>query len=286
MHTTLVCALVKAIQNNRRHGVKGARLFELGRGYYDFNARPLNRSAFSMFKNLDRKGRHLSLRAREDKNRPTERHWISGIIDQPWAAKSWDSPETPASFFHAKGLVLTWLKSFGITDVQFNRIEKDNLPFLHPGASAYLFAKGQIIGWIGELHPDVSVAYELEPAQSPMVFELDMEAVLDASSKRAKIQTESFKFPPSTRDLALLVDESIAHDEMAAAISKFPQKKNLREWNIFDVFQGANIAAGKKSVAWSFSFQAPDKTLTDQEVEGEFKNLTSYLSATFKAEQR
>lgn len=286
MQTTLACAMIKAVQNNRRHGLKGARLFELGRGYYDFNAKPLQRNAFSLFKNLDRKGRHLSLRAREEKSRPTERHWISGIIDQPWTQKSWDAANTQTTFFHMKAQIFAWLKSFGVNDVQVHRIERDDVPFLHPGASAYLFAKGQVIGWMGELHPGVAISYDLEPAESPMLFELDLEAVLDASGKRAKVHTESFKFPPSTRDLALLIDSDLTHDTMTAAIGKFPQKKNLRDWHLFDVFQGANIPAGKKSVAWSFSFQSAEKTLTDPEIDGEFKNLTTYLTSTFKAEQR
>lgn len=286
MHTTLACALIKAVANNNRHGVKGSRLFELGRGYFDFNARPLNRSAFSLFKSLDRKGRHLSSRAREEKNRPTERHWIAGILDQPWSPKTWDTAEEKASFFHMKGLILSWLRGFGVTEVQVNPIEKDAVPFLHPGASAYLFAKGQVIGWLGELHPEVAIAYELQPNKAPLLFELDLEAALDASAKRAKIQSESYKFPPSTRDLALLVDAELTHDAMASAITKFPQKRYLHESRLFDVFQGANIPAGKKSVAWSFSFRSSEKTLTDQDVDGEFKNLTGYLTTTFKAEQR
>lgn len=286
MHTTLACALIKAVANNNRHGVKGSRLFELGRGYFDFNAKPLNRSAYGIFKSLDRKGRHLSARAREEKNRPTERHWIGGIIDQPWLAKSWNAAEEKTSFFHLKSLVLSWLRSFGIIDVQVNPIENDAVPFLHPGASAYLFAKGQIIGWMGELHPEVALAYELEPNKAPMLFELDLESVLDTSGKRAKIQSDSYKFPPSTRDLALLVDSDLTHDAMASAIAKFPQKRHLHEWRLFDVFQGNNIPKGKKSVAWSFSFRSLEKTLTDQDVEGEFKNLTGYLTTTFKAEQR
>ena len=286
MHTTLICALLKAVQNNRRHGVKGSRLFEIGRGYFDFNKRPLQRNSFALFKNLDRKGRHLSPRAREEKNRPIERHWVGGIVDQPWTKKSWDATESSASFYQIKGIVIGWLNGFGLTDVQVNRIKAEEVPFLHPGASAYLLAKGQVLGWIGEIHPEVAMAYDLEPKESPICFELDLEAVLDASSKKSKPTTESFKFPPSTRDLALLVDADLTHDEMSAAITKFPQKRQLRSWHIFDVFQGINIPAGKKSVAWSFSFQSTEKTLTDSEVDGEFKNLTTYLTTTFKAEQR
>jgi phenylalanyl-tRNA synthetase beta chain len=286
MHTTLTCALLKCVQNNRRHGVKGSRLFEMGRGYFDFAKHPLQRSSYTIFKNLDRKGRHLSARAREEKNRPTERHWISGIIDQPWLGKSWNNAESKAGFFTVKGIVLSWLKSFGLTDVQVYRAKPEDLPFLHPGAAAYLVAKGQTLGWLGEVHPEVSLAYELEPTEAPICFELDLETVLDASSKRSKPTTDSYKFPPSTRDLALLVDSSLTHDEMASAITKFPQKRHLRTWHIFDVYQGSNIPAGKKSVAWSFSFQSAEKTLTDGDVDGEFKNLTNYLTTTLKAEQR
>lgn len=286
MHTTLVCSLLKCLQQNRRHGVKGSRLFEMGRGYYDFVKHPLQRNTYGIFKNLDRKGRHLSVRAREEKNRPTERHWMSGIIDQPWAGKSWESPESKAGFFTVKGIVLTWLKSFGLSDVQMYRPKRDELPFLHPGASAYLVAKGQTLGWLGEIHPEVALAYELEPNEAPICFELDLEAVLDASSKRSKPTTDSYKFPPSTRDLALLVDASLTHDEMASVIGKFQQRRHLRSWHIFDVYQGSSIPTGKKSVAWSFSFQSPEKTLTDTEVDGEFKNLTTYLATTLKAEQR
>ncbi len=286
MHTTLTCAMIKALQKNRRHGIKGSRLFEMGRGYFDFNKRPLPRGQFSVFKNLDRKGRHLSLRAREERNRPTERHWASGIIDQPWLDKAWNHAESRASFFAVKGIILSFLKGFGLTDVQVYRIHDEELPFLHPGSSAYLVAKGQTLGWLGEIHPEVAMAYELEPTDAPICFELDLEAVLEASSKRSKPTSESFKFPPSTRDLAMLVDVGLTHDEMATAIGKFNQKRHLRSWHIFDVYQGSGIATGKKSVAWSFSFQSAEKTLTDAEVDSEFKNLTTYLMTTFKAEQR
>lgn len=286
MQTTLTCALLKAAQNNRRHGIKGTRLFELGRGYFDFNSKPLQRSSFALFKNLDRKGRHLSPRAREEKNRPTERHWIAGVLDQPWQDKAWDSSESKADFFTAKGIVLSWLKNFGLADAQVYAINGADLPFLHPGASAYLVARGQMLGWIGEVHPEVAMAFDFEPTSAPICFELDLETVLDASSKRTKISTESFKFPPSTRDLAILVEIGMTHDEMSAAISKFPQKRHLRSWHIFDVYQGTNIPSGKKSVAWSFNFRSPEKTLTDTEVDGEFKNLTTHLITTLKAEQR
>lgn len=159
------------------------------------------------------------------------------MIDQPWTTKSWENCESKAEFFTVKGIVLNWLRSFGLNEVKVYPIQSDDLPFLHPGAAAYLVAKGQTIGWFGEVHPEVSLAYELEPTESPICFEIDLEAVLDASIKRSKPPSDSYKFPPSTRDLALLVDVELTHDEMAAAISKFPQKRHLKSWHIFDVYQ-------------------------------------------------
>lgn len=286
MQTTLAHGLIKAVALNRRHGRKGARLFEVGRGYYDFAKHPVDKKSYSLWKTIDRKGRHLSPRAKNESHRPTERHWVAGIIDQPLATKTWDSAETKASFFDGKKLVLSWLRGFGITDVQLHSIERHDVPFVHPGASAYLFAKGQILGWLGELHPETTLAYDLEVSDAPVVFELDLEAVLECSTKRAKIETNISKFPPSSRDLALLVDKSLSHDAMSDAIGKFQQIKHLKKWHLFDVYEGTNIPTGKKSVAWSFSFQSHERTLTDQEIEGEFKNLTQYLTKTFDAEQR
>lgn len=286
MQTTLVNGLLKAVSSNRRHGVKGSRLFELGRGYYDFAKHPVDKKSYSLWKGIDRKGRHLSPRAKNEHHRPTERHWISGIIDQPLSVKSWQAEEVKANFFDGKKIVMAWLRSFGITEMQFHTIERHDVPFLHPGASAYIFSKGQILGWLGEVHPETTLAYELELSDAPILFELDLEAVLDCSTKRSKVETESSKFPPSSRDLALLVARDLSHDEMSAAIGKFSQIKHLKKWHIFDVYQGANIPEDKKSVAWSFSFQSSERTLTDPEVESEFKNLTQYLTKTFNAEQR
>ena len=136
------------------------------------------------------------------------------------------------------------------------------------------------------MHPETTLAYDLEVSDAPVLFELDLEAVLECSTKRSKIETDISKFPPSSRDLALLVDKTLTHDAMSTAIGKFAQAKHLKKWHLFDVYEGANIPTGKKSVAWSFSFQSHERTLTDQEIEGEFKNLTQYLSKTFDAEQR
>ena len=139
---------------------------------------------------------------------------------------------------------------------------------------------------MGELHPETALAYDLDITERPVLFELDLEVVLDCGSKRGKVETLVHRFPPSTRDLALLLAKDLTHDAMFTAIAKFPGRKLLVKWHIFDVYEGSNIPEDKKSVAWSFSFQSAERTLTDVEVENEFRQLTQYLTKTFNAEQR
>ena len=286
MQTTLALGLIKSVVTNRRHGIKGSKLFESGRGYFDFNRTPLDKKTYVIWKNIDRKGRHLTMRAKNEPFRPTERQWLAGIIDHPISPKSWHTPETKGTFFNGKDVLQTWLGGFGIRDVQWHAAPVLDLPFIHPGAAAYLFSKGQILGWLGELHPETTLGFGLNLNEAPFLFELDLETVLDIAGRRTKIETDSLRFPPSTRDISLVVDSPLSHDDISAAIAKFPQSKNLRSWNLFDVYQGANIPQGRKSVAWSFSFQSPERTLTDPEVDVEFKQLSEYLTKTFQAVQR
>ena len=89
-----------------------------------------------------------------------------------------------------------------------------------------------------------------------------------------------------TRDIAFTVSEEVTCEMFEEAIAKFQRKKNLKSSRIFDVYQGENIEAGKKSMAFTFSFQSVKKTLTDKEVEKEMTNLLNWLSETLNVEQR
>jgi phenylalanyl-tRNA synthetase beta chain len=286
LQTTLAVGLLKAVANNRRHGIKSSRLFEVGRGYFDFSKSPLATSKDSMWFGLNRIGRHLTHKARSESFRPTERHWVAGVLDHPFLEKSWRNSERSADFFDVKLLIESWLSGFGVRKTTWTAVVADDLPFLHPGTSAVVSANRKCLGWVGQVHPEASASYDLNPTEAPYLFEFDLETLIEASLLKLKVNTESQKFPPSTRDLALIVDELTTHDAMAQSIGKFPAKSNLKTWNLFDIYQGENIPKGKKSVAWSFSFQSPERTLTDAEVEGEFKQLSEYLSKTFGADHR
>ncbi len=149
-----------------------------------------------------------------------------------------------------------------------------------------MIINGKTAGVVGELHPRAAAALELDQGGVPVLFELDLEAVFDVKGRGARTAGEPARFPPITRDLALLVDGAVSHADIEAAVGKFKRKQYLARFHLFDVYTGDNLPAGKKSLAYSFAFQSPERTLTDPEVEAEIMALLAWLGETVKATQR
>jgi phenylalanyl-tRNA synthetase beta chain len=169
------------------------------------------------------------------------------------------------------------------------------VPFLHPRASCAVIhqdagGKKTLLGHVGEIHPETAIAFDFAADQAPVVFEFDFDAVFTAAEAAAKtVKSTSkvlYRFPPSSRDLALVVKTSVTHDDFEKAIRQFPKQKTLRRFRLFDVYEGTNIPAGMKSMAYTFDFQSPDRTLTDTEVEQEVTALLSWLGEKLEAKQR
>ena len=165
----------------------------------------------------------MARRAKTEEGRPIERHWIALGLDQPFAEKGWDTPEVKASFYHGKAAALGFLKVFGVGEPEFSRPSPQDLPFLHPGASALLTLNGKVLGFVGELHPKAAKALDLGAAP-PVVLELDLEAVFDAKGKGQRQAVEPRRFPTSQRDVAFLADDARTHADFEAAIGKFKRR--------------------------------------------------------------
>jgi phenylalanyl-tRNA synthetase beta chain len=167
---------------------------------------------------------------------------------------------------------------------------------MHPRASCLIQVpnnEGKIVtlGYAGEIHPETAVAFDFDADQAPVAFEFDFDAVFAAASAAAAGLAQSsskifFKFPPSSRDLALLVKAGVTHDDFAKAIAAFPKRKNLRRYRLFDLYEGTNMPTGMKSMAYTFDFQSADRTLTDTEVEQEISALVAWLGEKLEAQQR
>jgi phenylalanyl-tRNA synthetase beta chain len=144
-------------------------------------------------------------------------------------------------------------------------------PALHPGRSAKIMINNQSIGWIGELHPQWVQQYDLP--QAPILFEVEMAALLQASVPRAG---ELSKFPPVRRDLAVVVDEKVAVQSLLAAMQA-DNAPYVVELALFDVYRGKGVENGKKSLAFRVLLQDTQKTLTDIEIDKTMLRLVAVL---------
>ena len=148
-------------------------------------------------------------------------------------------------------------------------------PFLHPGRQANVLYEGQVIGYLGELHPDVADQYEI--GEKAYVAVLDMPAVLPFASFDRKY-TGIAKYPAVTRDLSMVVPKNILVGEIEAMIEQ-RAGKILEDLTLFDVYEGAQILAGHKSVAYSITFRAKDHTLEEKEVASVMNKILNGLKS-------
>lgn len=180
---------------------------------------------------------------------------VGGLIYGAALPEQWGEKSRVVDFYDLKADVETLLAG---KVVQFVKAEH---PALHPGRTADIQFDGQTIGFIGELHPQWLQKYDLP--QAVLVFEVDMAAV--SAQTKAVYQAVS-KFQPVRRDLAFVIPEAMSHDELLAAL-RGAANKLVKEISVFDVYRGAGLPEGAKSMAVKVILQDMDATLTDEAVE-------------------
>ncbi|MBQ9963901.1 MAG: phenylalanine--tRNA ligase subunit beta [Clostridia bacterium] len=163
-------------------------------------------------------------------------------------------------FFSLKGIVETLLANFG---VNANYVRSDE-PYLHPGRQAAVTVGDTVIGTFGEVHPDTAQAYDMDTRV--YVAELRLQPLFEAIEKVRVLYKPLPRFPAVERDLALLCDEELPVADIQKTIAKAGGKL-LETVTLFDVYQGAQIAAGKKSVAFSLYFRSAEGTLSDADID-------------------
>ena len=183
-------------------------------------------------------------------------------------------------FFALKGIVELVLERFGIEDATFTAGASC---YYHPGRSAGCMVDGSALCELGELHPDVAEAFDLEGGRVYLA-ELDVEALLALEKKDSAIKALP-KYPSITRDLAVTVDRLCPVGDMLAAIRKSAGKL-LEKAELFDLYEGKQAGEGKKSVAFSLMFRAADRTLTDEDATTAFDAVVQELHRSFAAEIR
>ena len=169
--------------------------------------------------------------------------------------EQWGQPERRVDFYDIKADLESLFAPAKLTFVASAH------PAMHPGRSADVFLAGQKIGFLGEIHPQWVQKYDLPSA--PVVFEVDFAAILQQD--KTVFQPTS-KFQPVRRDLAFVLPEKVAASTLIDCLSSV-KNDIIQDIALFDVYQGAGIAEGSKSLAVAVYLQAMDRTLSDEEID-------------------
>ena len=199
---------------------------------------------------------------------------ISGLV----AEKDFQTQATPVDFFYAKGIVEAL---FDKLEVSVDYVPTKDLASMHPGRTAAIVLDGQMIGFLGQVHPQTAKNYGIPETY---VAEINLSAV-EAALQPAQPFVEITKFPAVSRDIALLLKAEITHQEVLDAIYSAGVKR-LVAVKLFDVYAGEKLGAGMKSMAYSLTFQNPNDNLTDEEVAKYMEKITKALTEKVEAEVR
>jgi phenylalanyl-tRNA synthetase beta chain len=177
-------------------------------------------------------------------------------------------------FFDMKGVVEEFFEKLGMNE-RVTYDAKAGKPFLHPGRQANIIYKGQVIGWLGEVHPQVADNYDI--GERVYLANLDMPYVTEFATFDRKYEGIA-KYPALTRDISMVVKKELTVGEIEAVILK-KGGKLLESCALFDVYEGSQIEEGFKSVAYNIVFRAKDHTLADTEVNEIMEKILKGLNA-------
>ena len=190
---------------------------------------------------------------------PNEFSKLALVMSGARIATSWDVKDSPTfDFYDLKGRIELLLSGLRYKDVSFT--PTDSVDYLHPGKAAEVKVNGQVVGVFGELHPLIKERYEIGDAPV-IVAEFDLEKLRSVNPTYGVAPVSDF--PPVYEDIAIIVDESVPAARLEALIRQ-TGGKTVTNVRLFDVYRDEKIGAGKKSLAYSLTYQS-DKTMTDAE---------------------
>jgi phenylalanyl-tRNA synthetase beta chain len=200
----------------------------------------------------------------------TEPHRYGALAAGPLAPKSWRGGGEPVDFFALKGVLEALASGLGCPALEFASAAE---PFLHPGRSAAVSIGGVPLGWLGEVHPLVCRTWDIDAA---VAFEVDAAPLLAAATLGEEEFEDVTTFPAARRDIAVVVDSDTSAAQVRAAVVTGGGEL-LKSAEVFDLYAGAQLGEGKKSLALALEFRAADRTLTDEEVDGARASILAEL---------
>ena len=242
MRQSMLPGLLRSVAYNLDHGVPNVALYEIGRVFY----------------------------GHEGKSQPDEPSFVAGVLAGKRADDAWNQKYAEYDFFDAKGSVEALLDALRLTKVRFKVADPEQYPWLQPGRAAEVLSQGQVIGWVGNIHP---ASLQKIGVDEPVVaFELSVEHLLRLAKKELPY-VDVPTLPGVTHDLAIVVDESVTYEQLVQRITSAGGKL-LADVRLFDVYRDpVRVGKGKKSMAFSLTYRAADRTLTSEEVEKAHEKL-------------
>lgn len=253
LRPALLPSLVKNVESNLRFGNNNLALFETSKTFQSIKGFPVEGYAVAGV--------------------------LSGSLEQE---KFFGAQERPADFYLLKGLVgalLADVDGIGLTPSK-------NVPgYMHPKICMDITLAGKTIGLFGKLHPLTLKAFGVK-TQDVWAFEFATKLIEKAfSAQDFKPAQDLPVFPPSLRDLSVVLDKSVAYAQIVSALDKTPLDVHL-SYKLIDLYQGEHLPEGKKSVTFSLAFSHPEHTLKDKEIDAAFNRIVEQLHNQVGAELR
>lgn len=204
-----------------------------------------------------------------------EERTIAGIVSGSLLAEQWAAERRAFDYFDMKADVEDLLSMSG--SLEAVSFEAGENPVFHPGQSAKISRNGEDIGWVGAIHP--LLAREMDLSGAVFAFEMKLD-VLQAGELPGF--SEISRYPSIRRDIAIIVDEAVAAENVCKTIRRVAGDK-LQNLELFDVYSGKGIDSGRKSLALGLILQATSRTLTDTDVETVMEAVLTTLKTEFEA---
>ncbi len=250
LRTSLLPGLLRAAERNFNHDVRNVRLYELGKVYFSENGEPCEAKSLGLILTGD-------------------------VTDLGWQEK----PQ-PVNFFHLKGALEGLFRRLGIEGIEFQPAR--DIPFLHPHVAAAISRRGLAIGRLGRLHPELEEKYKFK--QPVFLAEVDIERLLPISHPEKLFERPS-RFPATYRDVSFLVDNSVEYSKIERAILSAGIGE-IVEVKPFDLYRGAGVPEGKKSLSLRLKYQGRERTLTQEEIAELHARVIELLRENFGAQLR
>ena len=252
MRTTLIPGLMETVQYNLSRKNSSLKLFELKKVF------------------LSREGERL----------PREVKFLAGLAMGFDSGPHWAFPQRPVDFYDIKGCVEDLLDALQIKNAKFSKTE--DIPYLHPGKGSQVVLDHEVLGVLGEIHPEVLGQYEIRG--KGYLFEMDFSKMVKWAGEERRFQALP-KFPAVYRDLSVVVDKAMEAERVMETIRTF-QQPYVEEVTLFDLYQEPPIPEGKKGISYRIRYQANDRTLTDEEVNQYHERILSRLKEVFQLDLR